>query len=446
MKKPVNLIKKSLPAAVSGALVASALWSSNALAATEVKFWHAFTGRLGELVAEQVESFNEAQSDYQVVPSHKGNYSETLNAGIAAFRAKEQPHILMVFEVGTATMMGAKGAIKPVFEVMADAGAKFDPEAYIGSVKGYYTTTDGQMLSLPFNSSTPVLWVNNDALKEAGIEADVDLSTWDKVGDVLDTLKEAGHECPLTTAWQSWIHLENLSAYHNTPFATQDNGFAGLDTELAFNGEVQVKHIQAMGDWAKEGKFIYNGRRNEGGANFRAGECAMFTESSAGYAGISSEAEFDFSVRPLPYWEGVDGAPQNTIIGGASLWVMSGHDDEEYKGVAEFLNFLSSTNIQAKWHQNTGYLPVTAEASVKTKADGFYDENPGTDIAVVQMTAKAPTANSKGLRLGSFDQIRGIIDEELEAVWSGDKDAQTAMDSAVERGNKLLRRFEQANK
>ena len=437
---------KSNAKLVSAGVIAASLWSSSLLAATEVQFWHAFTGRLGDLVAEQVSSFNGSQSDYEVVAAHKGNYSETLNAGIAAFRAEEQPHILMVFEVGTATMMGAKGAIKPVYEVMSDAGASFDPDAYIGSVKGYYTTTDGEMLSLPFNSSTPVLWVNKDALKAAGVDPEVDLSTWQKVGAVLDQVKASGAECPLTTAWQSWIHLENLSAYHNVPFATQDNGFAGLDTELALNGPVQVKHIQTMGDWAKEGKFIYAGRRNEGGANFRAGECALFTESSAGYAGIKAEAQFEFDVRPLPYWEGVDGAPQNTIIGGASLWVMTGHDSEEYKGVAAFLNFLSSTDIQAKWHQDTGYLPITIAAGEKTKADGFYDENPGTDIAVIQMTANAPTANSKGLRLGSFDQIRGIIDEELEAVWSGDKDAQTALDSAAERGNKLLRRFEQANR
>jgi sn-glycerol 3-phosphate transport system substrate-binding protein len=431
-----------------GALVAGSLLASpfSAMAQTEVQFWHAFTGRLGELVAEQVETFNSSQSEYKVVGSHKGNYSETLNAGIAAFRAQEQPHILMVFEVGTATMMGAKGAIKPVYEVMADAGATFDQDAYIGAVKGYYTTTDGEMLSLPFNSSTPVLWVNKDALKAAGIDPNVDLSTWQKVGGVLDTLKASGHSCPLTTAWQSWIHLENLSAYHNVPFATKDNGFAGVDTELAFNGPVQVKHIQTMGDWAKDGKFFYAGRRNEGGANFRSGECALFTESSAGYAGIKKEAKFDFAVRPLPYWEGVEGAPQNTIIGGASLWVMTGHTDEEYKGVAAFLNFLSSTDIQAKWHQDTGYLPITIAAGEKTKADGFYKENPGTDIAVIQMTANQPTANSKGLRLGSFDQIRGIIDEELEAVWSGDKTAQEAMDSAVERGNVLLRRFEQANR
>ena len=428
------------------AFASAALVAQSAAAQTEIDFWHAFTGRLGELVAEQVETFNGSQCDYVVNASHKCNYSETLNAGIAAFRAGEQPHVLMVFEVGTATMMSAKGAIKPVYQLMSEAGADFDPNAFIGSVKGYYTTTDGEMLSLPFNSSTPVLWVNRDALEGAGIDPDTDMSTWQQVGEVLDALKAAGHECPITTAWQSWIHLENFSAYHNTPFATKDNGFAGLDTELALNGPLQVQHIQAMGDWAKDGKFIYAGRRNEGGANFRAGECALFTESSAGYAGIKAEAEFDFEVRPLPYWDGAEGAPQNTIIGGASLWVMEGHEAEEYKGVAAFMNFLSSADIQAKWHQDTGYLPITSAAGEKTKMMGFYDENPGTDIAVMQMTTNEPTANSKGLRLGSFDQIRGIIDEELEAVWAGDKTAQEALDSAAERGDALLRRFETANR
>ena len=431
----------------TGALIAGSTMLSPfaAYAETEVQFWHAFTGRLGELVAAQVEDFNASQDEFTVVASHKGNYSETLNAGIAAFRAGEQPEILMVFEVGTATMMSAKGAVRSVTEVMGASGADFDPDAYIGAVKGYYTSTDGEMLSLPFNASTPVLWVNRDAFEAAGVDPDTDLSTWQNVGKVLTQLKDGGSTCPLTTAWQSWIHLENLSAYHDVPFATQENGFAGLDTELAFNGEAQVAHIAAMGDWAANGKFIYAGRRNEGGANFRAGECALFTESSAGYAGIKAEAKFDFDVRPLPYWEGVGNSPQNTIIGGASLWVMEGHEAADYEGAAQFLAYLSSTPVQAKWHQDTGYLPITTAAADATREAGFYDENLGTEVAVIQMTANEPTANSKGLRLGSFDQIRGIIDEELEAVWAGDKDAQTALDTAVERGNQLLRRFEQAN-
>lgn len=429
----------------AGAVASTLALSTNAYAETQIQWWHAFTGRLGELVAEQIETFNASQDTYTVVGSHKGNYSETLNAGIAAFRAGEQPQILMVFEVGTATMMAAEGAIKPVYEVMAEGGAAFDPDAYIGAVKGYYTSTDGQMLSLPYNSSTPVLYVNRDAFEAAGLDPDMDLSTWQNVGSALDQLHAAGENCPLVTAWQSWVHLENMSAWHNVPFASKDNGFGGTDTELMLNGPVQVAHIEAMGKWAQEGKFIYTGRRNEGGANFRSGDCALFTESSAGYAGVKAEAEFDFNIRPLPYWEGAGEAPQNTIIGGASLWIMEGHTPEEYAGVSEFLAFLSSSEIQAKWHQDTGYLPITLGAVDLTESQGFYDANPGTDVAGKQMTGKAPTGNSKGLRLGSFDQIRGIIDEELEAVWAGDKSAQEALDSAKARGDALLRRFEQAN-
>lgn len=412
-----------------------------ASAATEIQWWHAFTGRLGDILAKQIETFNASQSDYTVVGSHKGNYSETLNAGIAAFRAGQQPHILMVYEVGTATMMKAKGAIKPAYEVMAEAGEPFDPSSYLAAVTGYYTTTDGQMLSLPYNASSPVLYLNQDALKKVGLDPALKPKTWNEVEEVLKKLKAGGVECPLTTAWQSWVHLENLSAYHDVPFATNENGFGGTDTKLVFNGDVQVAHIAKMGEWAKEGLFSYSGRRNEGGARFRSGECAMFTESSAGYAGVKAEAKFPFTVTNLPYWDNVEAAPQNTIIGGASLWVLQGKSAEEYKGVAKFLSFLSSPDVQAAWHQQTGYLPITPAAYEQTRDSGFYKENPGTDIAILQMTGKAPTANSKGLRLGNFDQIRGIIDEELEAVWAGKKDAKAALDSAVERGNKLLVRF-----
>ena len=409
--------------------------------AAEIEFWHAMGNRLNELLDAQVAQFNASQDEHTVVATNKGNYSETLNAGIAAFRAGEQPTILQVFEVGTATMMNATGAIKPVYELMEETGADFDPSIYLEAVAGYYTTTDGDMLSLPYNSSTPVLYINNDALAEAGIDADMP-TTWSDVDAILTALKESGHECPLTTAWQSWVHLENFSAYHNVPFATEANGFGSVSTELAFNGEAQIRHIDTMGQWAADGKFIYSGRRNEGGSRFHSGECALFTESSAGYAGVKANAEFDFSIAPLPYYDDIEGAPQNTIIGGASLWVMQGKSDEEYAADAAFLNFLSTEGIQAAWHQDTGYLPITMAAADLTRREGFYDANPGTDIAIMQMTGSAPTENSKGLRLGNFDQIRGIIDEELEAVWAGDKTAEEALGSATERGNELLRRFE----
>ncbi len=428
------------------ALAAGMIPALQAQAATEIQWWHAFTGRLGELLAKQVSDYNASQSEYKIVAINKGNYSETLNAGIAAFRAKQQPHILQVFEVGTATMMSAKGAINPVYKVMGESGKPFDPSVYLAAVAGYYTTTKGEMLSLPYNSSTPVLYINKDTLAAAGVDPETKPKTWPEVEDLLKKLKAAGSQCPLTTAWQSWVHLENLSAYHNVPFATKSNGFGGVDTELVFNGPVQVNHIDTMGRWAKEGLFVYSGRRNEGGARFRSGDCALFTESSAGYAGVKAEAKFKFAVTNLPYWPQVPSAPQNTIIGGASLWVMSGHTAEQYKGVADFLTYLSSSEVQAAWHQNTGYLPITTAAYELTKSQGFYEKNPGTDIAILQMTGKAPTEHSKGLRLGSFDQIRTIIDEELEGVWAGKKSAKSALDEAAKRGNELLRRFERANR
>jgi sn-glycerol 3-phosphate transport system substrate-binding protein len=146
-----------------------------------VNWWHAHGGVLGEKVNAICEGFNKSQNQYQVVPTYKGSYADTMTAGIAAFRAKNPPHILQVFEVGTATMMAAKGAIKPVYEVMKESGLPFDPNAYLPTVIGYYTTTDGRMLSMPFNSSTPILYYNIDAFKKAGLDPAKPPTTWPEV-------------------------------------------------------------------------------------------------------------------------------------------------------------------------------------------------------------------------------------------------------------------------
>ena len=170
----------------------------------------------------------------------------------------------------------------------------------------------------------------------------------------------------------------------------------------------------------------------------------MITESSASYGKTKKNAKFDFGISELPYHEGAKGAPQNTIIGGASLWVFSGKPKSHYKGIAKFFTFLSSPKIQAEWHQVTGYVPITVAAYELTKKEGYYEQNPGTDIAVEQLLKKSPTMASKGLRLGNMVQIRNINNEELEAVWTGKKTAKQALDEAVKRGNEELRKFERA--
>ena len=420
--------------------------ASAAQAQVEIEWWHAMGGALGEKVNKIAADFNATQDDYVVNAVYKGNYTETMTAAIAAFRAGEHPHVVQVFEVGTATMMAASGAIKPVYDIMADADVGFDPDAYLAAVTGYYTDTEGNMLSMPFNSSTPVLYYNKEAFRLAGLDPEVPPATWPELEAAARAVQAVGYPCGFTTGWQSWVQIENFSAWHNLPIGTQSNGFGGLDTEFTFNSPEHVRHISALAEWQKEKIFDYGGRRSDSAPKFYSGECAMYMNSSAAYAGVSSNVStFQFGVGKLPYWPDVEGAPQNSIIGGATLWTLSGHDDADYDGVAAFFTYLSSPEVQAWWHQQTGYLPITTAAYELTMEQGFYDENPGTDTAILQMTNKDPTENSKGLRFGNFVQIRDIINEELEAIWAGDKTAQEGLDDAVERGNELLRQFEDDN-
>lgn len=426
------------------ALMASVVGGMPAFAAIEIQFWHAMGGELGETTNAIAEAFNASQSEYKVVPVYKGNYTETMTAAIAAFRAHEQPHIVQVFEVGTATMMGAKGAILPVYQLMAETGEPFDPKSFLPAVTGYYTTSDGKMLSMPFNSSTPVVYYNKDALRKAGLDPEKPPRTWPELAEMATKTQAVGYPCGFTTGWPSWVQIENLSAWHNVPIGTLENGFGGLGTKLLINGPLQVKHIGQLGEWQKTKIFDYGGRRSDAAPKFYNAECVFYMNSSASYAGVKANAKtFDFGVSMLPYWPDVAGAPQNSIIGGATLWVLSGHKPDEYKGVAKFFTYLSSPEVQAQWHQKTGYLPITTAAYELTRKEGFYAKNPGTDVAIEQINFKPPTANSRGLRFGNFAQIRDVIEEEMEAVFAGKKTAKAALDDAVSRGDELLRKFEQ---
>ncbi len=419
--------------------------SSTASAQTEIQWWHSMSGALGEWVNGIAKDFNEQQKDYKVVPTFKGGYDESMPAAIAAYRAGNAPHVLQVFEVGTATMMASKGVVVPVTKVMADAGMKFDAKAYVPAVAGYYTAPNGQMMSFPFNSSTTVFHYNKDAFKAAGLDPDKPPLTWPEVALTAAKLKASGHKCPLTTSWMSWTQLESFSAWHNVEFATKRNGFNGLDARLAFNTPLHVRHIENLSNLSKQGLFHYKGRGAAPDATFVSGECAMYTGSSAARGNIMRNGKFASGISTLPYYPDVEGAPQNTVIGGASLWVMSGKKPAEYKGVAAFFDYLSRPDIQAKNHQLTGYLPITGAAFEMTEKSGFYKQNPGADVSVNQMIRKT-TDKSRGIRLGNFLQVRAVIDEELEQVWSGKKAPKEALDSAVKRGNEQLERFEKANK
>ncbi|MBJ3784172.1 sn-glycerol-3-phosphate ABC transporter substrate-binding protein UgpB [Devosia sediminis] len=429
------------------AALSLALTTSVAFAQTEVTWWHAMGGELGTKLEEIVAGYNASQSDYVVTPVYKGSYAETMTAAIAAFRAGEQPDIVQVFEVGTGTMMAAKGAVYPVYQLMADMGADFDPADYLPTVVGYYTDTEGNMLSMPFNSSTPIFYYNKTAFEKAGLDPNTPPATWEDLEAYSKQIIESGAAtCGFTTGWISWAQLENLSAWHNQPIGTKENGFGGFDAELTVNGPLQVKHWENLKRWQDEGIFQYGGPGGgaDAPAKFYTGECAMYMNSSASRAGVlENAADFEVGFGMLPHY--ADTPAQNSIIGGATLWVLQGSEEAEYKGVADFFTYLSSPEVQADWHQYSGYLPITQAAYDLGIEQGYYEANPGSDVAIKQMTLNPPTENSKGLRFGNYVQIRDVIDQEFQALLSGDKDAQQALDDLVSRGNQLLRDFEAAN-
>ena len=414
-----------------------------------INWWHAMRSARGKVVEKMIGDFNASQSEYKVVGTNKGNYDETMNAGVAAFRAKKQPHILQVFEVGTQTMM-LSGAVYPVFELMKDAGIKVDWSRYLQAVLSYYMNSDGNLMSMPFNSSTPIMYYNADMLKKAGIAplSKSDPITWDELGEITKKLVEAKiAPAGMVTAWQSWTQIENYSAIHNIAFASKANGYEGLDCELEINNPLVVNHITRLKSWADDNRFMYGGQKYQGPkSEFMAQNAAFYIDSISGIAKLKKGVkDFKWDAAPLPVEAGTKKL-QNSIIGGASLWVLNGHSKKEYKGVAAFLKFLSNNDMQEYWHKETGYFPITIDAYDSLKSKGYYKTDPLQEVGISQLNRAIPTKISRGLRLGYFVQIRNIINEELEQVWNGKKSPQEALDNAAARSNIQLRTFEKTYK
>jgi len=408
----------------------------------EIRLWHAMSGAPRAELESVVARFNAAQQDYRVVASYKGSYEETLAATLATQRRwswTAPPHVVQVAGDGSEAMLARRGLVKPLWQILQEAGERLD--GYLPAVEAPFTDADGRLLALPATAATPVLYFNRDALRRAKL-AGAPPQTWYEMPHVLAALAGAGSGCPFTTAFPSWVLLENMSAWHDQPFATRANGMAGSDARLNFNSRLMVRWIAMLSTWRQAGYFSYSGRGAEAEARFASGECALLTSSSASYAALRARAGFDLGVAQLPYYDDFDQAPQNTLASAAGLWVLAGKPHVEYVGIARFFGFLAQPRVQAEWHQRTGDIPLTYAAYELARKEGFYATHPAQEVAVRQLLEKLPTEDSRGIRLEGFPKIRGIIDEELEQVWGGRKSALDALNAAVSRGNALLDQLE----
>lgn len=407
-------------------------------AETEITWWHAMGGQLGETVNQIATDFNASQDEYKITPVFKGTYEETLTAGIAAFRAGEQPNIMQVFDAGAATVIGAAGAVVPVQELMADNGIAFDINDYIAGVRYFYADVDGKMIGMPFNSSTPILYYNEDALAAAGVTAP---KTWEEFAEVTaPALKEAGY-IPLSQSHLPWIFTENFFSRHDIQFANNGNGYDEPATEIMVNHPAIKAHFQALADWKEAGLFEWYGTGWVDNAKpFEDGKVAMWLGSSGSFGGLLQKAEFPFSATMLPYWEGVTAEPKQTFIGGAALFAMSGKSAKENEATARFFEFMASPDVQVMWHKETGYVPITEAAYDLAKTQGYYDEKPAAEVGIQQLSLPAGDW-TKGYRMGFYVQIRDVMNREYGRILTGETSVEDAFATIEEEANALLERF-----
>jgi sn-glycerol 3-phosphate transport system substrate-binding protein len=432
---------------ITGAVALSAMVAlapTPASAKTEIQLWHAMTGQLGDATNELVKQFNESQSEYEVKPLRKGTYPETLTAAIAAYRQRQAPNIVQVFEVGTQTMM-LSGAVHPVYQLFKEQEIAMDWKDFIAPVVGYYSK-DGNLYSMPFNSSTPIFYYNKDVFQKAGLDPARPPQTWKQVEEYAKKIIASGAaKCGFSTGWPSWTMVENMHAWHDQPFATKRNGFDGLDVQLLINKDFGVKHVSQLAAWQKDNVYSYGGRTGTADPKFVNGECAMYVQSSALIGGFTRGVKFAWGTGQLPHW-GPPYPKATSIIGGATLWVMKGKPANENRGTAKFLKFISETSQQMWWHVTTGYLAISNSAVKNLETGYHFKKNPDQWTAFAQLTRGKATPNSQGLRLGNFVQIRDVIESELENIFAGKKTAKQGLDDAVAKSNDLLKEFAAANK
>jgi sn-glycerol 3-phosphate transport system substrate-binding protein len=431
----------------AGATALATPFTARAAERIRITLWHAMSAALGEELNKLITAFNASQDQVEVTGLFKGAYKDLMTSVVAAWRAGQAPHIAQVFEIGTQTMLFSGPVIKPVWQLVQETGVKIDANAYIPAVRGYYSTQDGKLASMPFNSSTAIAWYNLDVMQKAGLDTKNLPITWNDAESAMRVVRRT-NAAPfgVTIASVVWSQFEQYGAIHNIPFASDANGFTSLDAILKVNTPPFVKHLQRLVDMAKVDAFHYTGRDGSGDGAFLAGQSAMACSTSALRGDLIRSAKFRWAPGFLPYDPEIIHQPINSAIGGASFWVLTApqRSAAEYRGVAEFLRFLGQPQQDAQWSKGTGYVPVTHAGYDLLQKEGWFQQNPGTDLPVKQLTRGQVTDNSRGFHLGRMPEIRTIIEEESEKALGGQQSVKQSLDSAVERGNKVLRDFQKS--
>jgi len=407
----------------------------------ELEFWHAMGGDLGEVVDTLVARFNESQDGIQVTATYQGSYDDTYNALLAAFDAGTEPNITQNFDLAAQTMIDT-GRLIPAHRLMDADG--YDSDVFIPAVRDYYSDEQG-MVSMAFNSSTPIVYYNADMFEAAGLdEPDLEWDFTDFMA-TCDQLQASGVEFCVTFGTVGW-YFEQILANSGGLYFDNDNGRTGRATEVRFNEGQGVEVFTFLTGLMQDGYAPNLGNTwTETDSTFFAGQAAMLFDSTAGARGIQETAEFPVRTTYIPH---SDSSERNgVIIGGAALWLIDSGDAQENAAAWEFMKFMAETDQQITWHTGTGYFPVRADLQDNPELQAFWEENPNFRTAINQLLTTETVVDGDlnypvlGGRAGPFPAIRRIVVESYSRVLDDDLTPQEALDEAAEKANEELANY-----
>ena len=442
MKKPVLLVLVSLCFIVSFSAAAEEV---------TIDFWHAMGGHNLEVVNTLVEEFNSSQDQVEVKAQYTGSYNDTLTKTQSAVQTGTAPHIIQIYEIGTQMMLDS-GIIMPIEDLGKEVAGdnSFDWDKFLVPVSNYYTI-DGKLNSMPFNSSTPILYYDRDAFEEAGLDPNRPPQTFAELKEYARKLTIKNDDGTVerygfTQGIVGWF-VEQMVANQDATLVNNDNGRSARATASNLNEEAAVRFVKLWKEMVDEGIMLNPGRGWDGANQaFSSGRAAMLIESTSSVAGFTENAEaagFELGTGFLPRPAAANRG--GVIIGGASLWTIADHPEEELKATWEFLKWLSEEEQQVYWFENTGYFPVTKAAVEREMNNKFFAENPNYLTAFLQLLLSKKAVSTQGALIGTFPEVRQIVEESVEKTLEGNMTPQAAMDEAAERVNKSLKEYNQLN-
>jgi sn-glycerol 3-phosphate transport system substrate-binding protein len=422
-------------------LLAAILTAAPAAAQTPVRIWHALSGPQKTALDTMAEAFNKANPDYAVKPVALTQTS-TLLSRVADEQRRarpEGPPLVIVSEAAAGDIVAAGGLAYPVSQLLTDMAETYDPDAFLPAVRASFSDDAGSLMALPFLLTTPVLYVDAKAVRDAGFDPVKDLKTWAGFEGVAARISAAGGgSCAAAMQAPPWIAVENLLAMHDRPFASFDNG-RGADARISADVDFLARHLTRLVDMARGGALRPRTSGVEPVGAFIGRACPMLLGSSGLLGHVRSRAAFDLAVLPLPYLDDVTNPPKPSLPGGFALWALRGRPPAEMKGAAKFAAFVASPDAQAWLARELRSIPSTFEGWRRAQSDGITTAEPGLAVAASELAGQMPTPASKSPRLPGKADIDGFFEAAFDNAFLGSKQPRPAIVDAVQRADILLR-------